>query len=100
MEEMEYKCEVAEIKYELTIQNQIMYERFIEELIHIQENMKKTKGDSSSYMGLKSSKTRFEQSEGDKRTENLIFDSVTIFKKAQMDEREPQVDLMEKYYKT
>ena len=29
-----------------------------------------------------------------------IFDFVTIFKKAQMDEREPQVDLMEKYYKT
>ena len=51
-------------------------------------------------MGLKSSKTRFEQSEGDKSTENWIFDFVTIFKKAQMDEREPQVDLMEKYYKT
>ena len=62
--------------------------------------MKKTKEDSSSYMGLKSSKTRFEHSEGDKSTENWIFDFVTIFKKAQMDEREPLVDLMEKYYKT
>ena len=70
---MEYKCEVAEIKYELTIQNQIQYERFIEELIHIQENMKKTKGDSSSYMGLKSSKTRFEQIEGDKSSRKLNF---------------------------
>ena len=47
-----------------------MYERFIEELIHIQENMKKTKGDSSSYMGLKSSKTSFEQIEGDKSTKS------------------------------
>ena len=43
MEEMKYKCEEPEIKYEATIQNQIMYERFIEELIHIQENMKKNK---------------------------------------------------------
>ena len=60
----------------------------------------KTKGDSSSYMGLKSSKTRFEQSEGDKSTENWIFDFVTIFKKAQMDEHKPKVDFMEKYYKT
>ena len=94
MEEMEYKCEEAEIKYESTIQNQIQYERFIEELIHIQENMKKTKGDSSSYMGHKSSKTRFEQIEGDKRTENLIFDSVTIFKKAQMDEHKPKAEIL------
>ena len=62
--------------------------------------MKKTKGDSSSYMGLRSSKTRFEQIEGDKNTENRIFDFVTIFKKAQMDEHKPKVDLMEKYYKT
>ena len=62
--------------------------------------MKKTKGDSSSYMGLKSSKTRFEQSEGDKSTKNWIFDFVTIFKKAQMDESESKADLMEKYYKT
>ena len=61
--------------------------------------MKKTKGDSSSYMGLKSSKTRFEQIEGDKSTENWIFDFVSYFKKAQMDESESQVDLTEKYYK-
>ena len=83
MEEMEYKCEEAEIKYEETIQNQIMYERIIEELIHIQENMKRTKGDSSGYMGLKGTKTRFEQIEGNKNipyVENGIFDFVSIFK--------------------
>ena len=95
MEEMKYKCEEAEIKYEVIIQNQIMYERFIEELIHIQENMKKTKGDSSSYMGLKSSKTRFEQIEENKNTENYIFDFVKKIKKAQMDEHKPKVDFME-----
>ena len=98
---MEYKCEEAEIKYESTIQNQIMYERFLLKIMnYIQENMERSKGDSSGYVGLKSSKTRFEQIEGDKRTENLIFDSVTIFKKAQMDEHKPKADLMEKYYKT
>ena len=103
MEEMEYKCEEAEIKYEETIQNQIMYERIIEELIHIQENMKRTKGDSSGYMGLKGTKTRFEQIEGNKNipyVENGIFDFVSIFKKDQIDEHKPKVDLMEKYYKT
>ena len=71
-----------------------MYERFIEELIHIQENMKKTKGDSSSHMGLKSSKTRFEQIEGDKSTENWIFYFVSYFKKAQMDNNKSEINLM------
>ena len=31
MEEIEYKCEEAKIKYEETKQNQIMYERIIED---------------------------------------------------------------------
>ena len=34
---MEKKCEEMEIKYEESIQNQIMYERIIEELILYQE---------------------------------------------------------------
>ncbi len=33
---------------------------------YIQENMKRSKGNSSGYVGLKSSKTRFEQIERDK----------------------------------
>ena len=39
MEDMERKCEKMEIKYEETIQDQIMYERVIEELIQIQDSL-------------------------------------------------------------
>ena len=51
---------------------------------YIQENMERSKGNSSGYVELKSSKTRFEQIERDKSfpyAENKIFDFVSYFKK-------------------
>ena len=50
---MESKCEEIEKKYEETIQKQIMYQRIVEELIFIQEKIKRTKSDTLGYMGLK-----------------------------------------------
>ena len=50
--------------------------------------MERSKGNSSGYVGLKSSKIRFEQIERDKSfpyVENRIFDFVSYFKKDQMD---------------
>ena len=64
---------------------------------YIKENMKRSKGDSSGYVGLKSSKIRFEQIERDKSfpyVENRIFDFVSYFKKDQMDENKPEINLM------
>ena len=103
MEKMESKCEEIEKKYEETIQKQIMYQRIVEELIFIQEKIKRTKNDTIGYMGLKGAKTRFEQTEKDTNVpyvENGLFDFVSIFKKDQLDEHKDKVDLMEKYYKT
>ena len=57
---------------------------------YIQENMERSKGNSSGYVGLKSSKIRFEQIERDKSfpyVENRIFDFVSYFKKDQMDNK-------------
>ena len=45
--------------------------------INIQENMKRTKGDSSGYMGLKGTKTRFEQIEGNKNIPYVENGTVT-----------------------
>ena len=70
---------------------------------YIQGNMERSKGDSSGYVGLKSSKTRFEQIERDKSfpyAENRIFDFVSYFKKDQMDENKSEINLIIKYYKT
>ena len=70
---------------------------------YIQENMERSKGNSSGYVGLKSSKTRLEQIERDKSfpyVENRIFDFVSYFKKDQMDENKSEINLIIKYYKT
>ena len=70
---------------------------------YIQENMERSKGDSSGYVGLKSSKTRFEQIERDKSfpyVENRFFDFVSYFKKDQMDKNKSEINLIVKYYKT
>ena len=64
---------------------------------YIQENMERSKGDSSGYVGLKSSKTRFEQMERDKNfpyVENRIFDFVSYFKKDQMDNNKSEINLI------
>ena len=70
---------------------------------YIQENMERSKGNSSGYVGLKSSKTRLEQIERDKNfpyVENRIFDFVSYFKKDQMDNNKSEINLIIKYYKT
>jgi len=70
---------------------------------YIQENMERSKGNSSGYVWLKSSKTRFEQIERDKSfpyVENRIFDFVSYFKKDQMDNNKSEINLIVKYYKT
>ena len=70
---------------------------------YIQENMERSKGNSSGYVGLKSSKTRFEQIERDKSfpyVENRIFGFVSCFKKDQMDNNKSEINLIVKYYKT
>ena len=70
---------------------------------YIQENMERSKGNSSGYVGLKSSKTRLEQIERDKSfpyVENRFFDFVSYFKKDQMDNNKSEINLTIKYHKT
>ena len=80
-----------------------MYERIIEDYELYTRKYEKIKRKFFRICGIKSSKTRFEQIERDKSfpyVENRFFDFVSYFKKDQMDENKPEINLIVKYYKT
>ena len=102
VQDMKEKCKDIEEKFEKTIENQLMYERIVEELLLFQNDLN-IKDKSKVLFDHMAAKKRHGNSEvipEIKYNENGIFDFINILKNDEDDSNQQRIIIFNKYYKT